>query len=243
MLHPKFIPTVSTYTRRVSRSRWLWHADHISVYDILYWGFQSIHSRRHLIHWIEGEWDSAVEIRVKVTLLRWRIWLDISSNLESSCSKRVSTYKKIVQIYLAYNLFQSKVKLTNAVNSWGLDMSFGVIVANLAGPDCFVAIGVLSLSFSEDLKGVEGTFSGWGDIGVRLRSCLCPCQRIPQLYTNKYRHGLDPNLVPAQQTLRIDLRYKRRQYLVNNLPSSCRTFISAAYSTLHLPIRSFWQTT
>ena len=42
-------------------------------------------------------------------------------------------------------------------------MSFG-IAPNFEEPDCLAATGVLSLSFSEDLKGVEGTFKGWGGI-------------------------------------------------------------------------------
>ena len=42
-------------------------------------------------------------------------------------------------------------------------MSFG-IAPNFEEPDCLAATGVLSLSFSEDLKGVEGTFKGCGGI-------------------------------------------------------------------------------
>ena len=86
------IPT-STYHSRGSRSGWLWHANGISIYDILYWGFQGIHSCRHLVHWDRvRRCRCVVEIRSS-DLLRSRIWVDISSNLESSCSKRVSTYK------------------------------------------------------------------------------------------------------------------------------------------------------
>lgn len=43
-------------------------------------------------------------------------------------------------------------------------MSFGDIVPNFAGIECLDATGVLSLSFSVDLSGVEGTFRGCGDI-------------------------------------------------------------------------------
>ena len=53
----------------------------------------------------------------------------------------------------------SRLRLTKAVNSCGLEMSFGAIVP-FDGPACLIAIGVLSLSPSVDFEGVAGTFNG-----------------------------------------------------------------------------------
>lgn len=49
--------------------------------------------------------------------------------------------------------------LTNAVNSCGLEISFGSI-APFDSNGLVVATGVFSLSFSLDLAGVAGTFKG-----------------------------------------------------------------------------------
>ena len=58
---------------------------------------------------------------------------------------------------------QKKSNFTNAVNSWGLDISLAAIVPNFAELAWFET-GVLSLSFSADLNGVDGTFRGCGGI-------------------------------------------------------------------------------
>jgi hypothetical protein len=102
----------------------------------------------------EGSWD----------ILLSRICDDISSNLESSCSNRLSTY-----IYPEKSIDKNvKVNdtLTNAVSSCGLEISLATIVDGFV---CLVdGVEVLSLSFSPLLDGVGTTFNGKANEGIGL---------------------------------------------------------------------------
>lgn len=63
-------------------------------------------------------------------------------------------------------MYATKVVIarTNAVSSWGLEMSFtGTVIPWF--DDTLVATGVLSLSLSTDFEGVAGTFRGCAEGG------------------------------------------------------------------------------
>lgn len=61
-----------------------------------------------------------------------------------------------------------KELLTKAVNSCGLEISFGAIVPSFDGPDCLEGTGVLSLSLSVDFEGVAGTLRGCAEAGFDM---------------------------------------------------------------------------
>lgn len=70
------------------------------------------------------------------------------------------------------------VQLTNAVNSWGLDISAGVNAEGLMALGClYEGIGVLSLSAS-DFEGVA-TFNGRAEDGIAS----------PNIGSNKRKSG------------------------------------------------------
>lgn len=161
----------------------------------------------------------------------------MSSNLESSCSSSVSTCHKEGQNNVI--VFDDRpgspkdkagVVRTNAVSSWGLEISPGTSVPDLAVEVCLLAgMGVFSLSFSPFLAGVDGTFNGSAE-DCMLRSLVrgqkFTFRALPSFHGSLNNHVRASHwpvviIAPNKQTL------SHGKKVLNELTKVCYTSLSS----------------